>query len=155
MHIANTIQQVKVAKHGAKVNAVIKGTNNNANNSAAIAQSTVAKTDTVTLSKKSVALAAKTATKSESKVEKAFGRQSDGENFEHRLGVAPVMKETISQSFDNGAINRIGDAGEGSGNSKAVSSMFSLSNNIRNALESYKNVQNAEKESKEAVSALA
>ena len=155
MHIASTIQQVKVAKHGAKVNAAIKGTNNNANNSAAVAQSPRAKTDTVTLSKKSITLASKTATKGESKVEKAFDRQPDGEDFVHRLGIALVTKETVSQSFDNGAINRIGDAGEGSGNSKAVSSMFSLSNNIRNALESYKEVQNAEKESKEAVSALA
>ena len=151
MHIASTIQQVKETK---SLNAAKKGTNNNANNSAAVAQSPRARTDTVTLSKKSITLASKTATKGESKVEKAFDRQPDGEDFVHRLGVALVTKETVSQSLDNGTINNIGDDGDGSGNSKAVS-LSSLSNNIHNALESYKNVQKAEKESKEAVSALA
>ena len=151
MQITNTIQQVKETK---SLNAAKKGTNNNANNSAAVAQSPRARTDTVTLSKKSITLASKTATKGESKVEKAFDRQPDGEDFVHRLGVALVTKETVSQSLDNGTINNIGDDGDGSGNSKAVS-LSSLSNNIHNALESYKNVQKAEKESKEAVSALA
>jgi hypothetical protein len=157
MHIASTIQQVRETKsqNAVRVNAANKGTNNNANNSAAVAQSPRTRTDTVTLSKKSVALAAKTATKSEPKVEKAFNRQPDGEDFVHRLGVALVTKETVSQSLDNGTINNIGDAGEGSGNSNAVSSMSSLSNNIKNALESYKDVQKAENESKEAFGVLA
>ncbi len=70
-----------------------------------------------------------------------------------------VTKETITQSFDNGhgseTIDRIGGAGEGSGNFKAVSSMSSLSNNIKDALESYKGAQKAEAESKEIVSELA
>ncbi len=55
----------------------------------------------------------------------------------------------------SGAINRIGDAGEGSGNFNAVSFMSSLSNSINDGLDSYKDVQKAEKESKEAVSTVA
>ncbi len=147
MKIASTIHQVRenksqnqnAVKVGAVNNAASNGTNNNANNNAAVAQSTVVKTDTVTLSKKSVALASKTATKSEPNVEKAFGRQSDEENVGHGSG---------------GAINSIGDAGEGSGNSNAVS-LFSLSNNINAALESYRDVQKAEMEPKEAIGVLA
>ncbi len=137
MQIANTIQQVNKTKSQTAVN---KGTNNNANNSAAVTQSPRARTDTVTLSKKSIALAAKTATKGEPKVEKAFDRQPDGEDFSHRLGVTLVTKETVSESLDN-----IGGNGQGSGNFKAVS-LFSLSNNFSAALESYKDVQKAEGE---------
>jgi hypothetical protein len=138
MKIASTIQQVNKTK---SQNAVNKGTNNNANNSAAVAQSPRGKTDTVTLSKKSLTLASKTATKSQPKVEKTFHRQPDGEDFVHRLGVALVANETDSQSSGNRH-----DAEGGSGNSNAVSSMSSLSNNISAALESYKGVQKAEGE---------
>ena len=141
MKLASTIQQInKTNSQNAARAKAAKGTNNNANNSAAVAQPR-AKTDTVTLSKKSIALAAKTATKGEPKVEKAFDRQPDGEDFVHRLGVALVTNERDSQSFDNGL-----DAEEYSGNFKAVSSMSSLSNNINSALESYKGVQKAEGE---------
>ncbi len=136
MQIPSTIQQVNKTKSqiAARTDATKKGINNNTNNSAAVAQSPRAKTDTVTLSKKSVTLAAKTAAK----------------NIEHRLGVSPVTKETGNQSSDNGH-----DAEGGSGNSNAVSSMFSLSNNFSAALNSYKDAQRAEMESKEAVGALA
>ncbi len=132
MQIPSTIQQVNKTKSqiAARTNATKKGTNNNANNSAAVAQSPRAKTDTVTLSKKSVTLAAKT--------------------VEHRLGVSPVTKEAGSQSSDNGH-----GAEGGSGNSSTVSSMFSLSNNISAALNSYKDAQAAENGSKEAVGTLA
>ncbi len=135
MKIASTIQQVNKtnSQNAGKAKAANKGTNNNANNSAAVAQSPRAKTDTVTLSKKSLTLASKTATK----------------NVGHRLGVAPVTKETNSESFDNGHGNR-----GSSGNVNAVS-LFSLSNNISAALESYKGVQKAETESNEAVGVLA
>ncbi len=152
MQITGTIQQVSKTK---SQNAANKGTDNNTNNSAAVAQSTVARSDTVTLSKKSVALAAKTATKNEPNVEKAFGRQ-ENENVGHRLGVSPVTKETLSQSSGDGhgnEANRIDGAGGSSGNVNAV--LFSLSNNINNALESYKDVQKMVTEPGEAVSALA
>jgi len=85
-------------------------------------------------------------------INKAFGRQ-ENEDVGHKPGMAQVKKETIGQLFDSGhgsgAINSIGDAGEGSGNFNAVSFMSSLSNNINDALDSYKDVQEAEKESKE------
>ncbi len=76
MKIASTIQQVRENKsnNGVKADAVnnaVNGTGNYANNNAAVAQSKVVKTDTVELSKKSVELAATTATQSEPKVEKA------------------------------------------------------------------------------------
>ncbi len=98
-------------------------------------------------------------------INKAFGRGSN-DNVGHKLGMAQVKKETAGQLFNSdghgsGAINRIGDAGEGSGNFNAVSFMSSLSNGINEGLESYKDVQKAEKESKEeptkeeAVSAVA
>ncbi len=153
MQITGTIQQVSKTNNQNTAN---KGTNNNTNNSAAVAQSTVARSDTVTLSKKSVALAAKTATKNEPNVEKAFGRQ-ENKNVGHRLGVSPVTKETLSQSSGDGHGNeadRIDGAGGGSGNVNAVS-LFSLSNNINNALESYKDVQKMVTEPGGAVGALA
>lgn len=128
MKIANTIQQVKETKSRSAVN---KGANNNANNSAAVAQSPGARTDTVTLSKKSVTLAAKTATK----------------NVEHRLGVAPVTRQTDNQSSGNGH-------GEGSSNSSSAR-FSSLSNNFSAALNSYKDAQMAGNESKEVVGTLA
>ncbi len=136
MKIASTIKQVNKtsSQNAGKAKAANKGTNNNANNSAAVAQSPRAKTDTVTLSKKSLTLASKTTAK----------------NIEHRLGVAPVMKETSNQSPDNEHV-----AEGGSDNSNAVSSMFSLSNNISAALNGYKDAQRAEMESKEAVGTLA
>jgi len=132
MQIPSTIQQVNKTKSqiAARTNATKKGTNNNANNSAAVAQSPRAKTDTVTLSKKSVSLAAK--------------------NVEHRLGVSPVTKETGNQSSDNGHGNGEG----GSGNSNAAS-FSSLANNFSAALNSYKDAQAAGNESKEAVGTLA
>jgi hypothetical protein len=87
-----------------------------------------------------------------SHINKAFGRHSN-DNVGHRLGMAQIKKETISQLFDSGhgsgAINRIGDAGDGSGNFNAVSFMSSLSNSINDGLESYKDMQKAEKESNE------
>ena len=136
MKIASTIQQVNKtnSQNAGKAKAANKGTNNNANNSAAVAQSPRGKTDTVTLSKKSLTLASKTAAK----------------DVEHRLGVSPVTKETSNQSSDNGH-----DTEGSSGNSNAVSSMFSLSNNISAALNSYKDAQRAEMEPKEAVGTLA
>ena len=136
MQIPSTIQQINKtnSQNAGKAKAANKGTNNNANNSAAVAQSPRGKTDTVTLSKKSLTLASKTAAKS----------------VEHRLGVSPVTKETSNQSSDNGNGN-----GEGSGNSSAVSSMFSLSSNFSAALNSYKDAQSTENESKEAVGTLA
>jgi hypothetical protein len=85
-------------------------------------------------------------------INKAFGSHS-GDNVGNRLGVAQVDKEKIGQLFDNGhgsgAINRIGDAGEGTGNFNATSFMSSISSGINDALESYKEVQKAEKEAKE------
>ncbi|MGR3175294.1 MAG: hypothetical protein ACUZ8N_11950, partial [Candidatus Scalindua sp.] len=85
-------------------------------------------------------------------INKAFGRQS-GDNVGHRLGVAQIDKGTIGQLFDNGhgsgAINRISDAGEGTGNFNTASFMSSISNGINDALESYKDIQRAEKEAKE------
>ena len=91
-----------------------------------------------------------------SDIDKAFGSHSNG-NFGHKLGMAQAKKGTISQLFGNGHgnghssgnINRIGDNGEGSGNFNAVSFMASLSNTINDGLESYRDVQKAEKESKE------
>ncbi|MGR3175345.1 MAG: hypothetical protein ACUZ8N_12210, partial [Candidatus Scalindua sp.] len=86
-------------------------------------------------------------------INKAFGKQSREEILGHRLGMTAANKETIGQLFDNGhgsgAINRIGDAGEGTGNFNAVSFMSSISNGINDALESYKDIQRAEKEAKE------
>ncbi len=138
MKISSTIQQVNKtnSQNAAKAKAANKGTNNNANNSAAVAQSPRARTDTVTLSKKSLTLASKTTAKS----------------VEHRLGVSPVTKETGNQSSDNGNGN---GNGKDSGNSNAISSMSSLSNNFSAALNSYKDAQRAEIESKEAVGTLA
>ncbi|MGR3301108.1 MAG: hypothetical protein ACUZ8I_01255, partial [Candidatus Scalindua sp.] len=85
-------------------------------------------------------------------INKAFGRHS-GDNVGHRLGMAQVNKGTIGQLFDSGhgsgAINRIGDAGEGTGNFNTASFMSSISNGINDALESYKDIQRAEKEAKE------
>ncbi len=152
MQIASTIQQVNKtnSQNTAKAKAANKGTNNNSNNSAAVTQSPRGRTDTVTLSKKSIALAAKTATKGEPKVEKGFDRQPDGEDFSHRLGIALATKGTVSQSSDNGH-----DAEGGSDNSKDVSSMSLLSNNFGAALDSYRSVQNTANESREAVGLLA
>ena len=100
-------------------------------------------------------------------INKAFGKESREETLGHRIGMNAANKETIGQLFNSengsGAIHRIGDAGEGSGNFNAVSFMSSISNGINDALESYRDIQKAEKEakeeaqeeSKEAVSTLA
>ncbi|MFQ5688133.1 MAG: hypothetical protein ACE5GV_15905, partial [Candidatus Scalindua sp.] len=91
-------------------------------------------------------------------INRAFGNQSNGGDVGNKLGIAQVNKETISQPSGNGhgneTINSIGGAGEGSGNVNAVS-LFSLSNNISAALDSYKDVQKTENESKDAVGVLA
>ena len=96
-------------------------------------------------------------------INKAFG---GNDNVGHRLGMAQANKEQIGQLFNsdghgNGAINRIGDAGEGSGNFNAVSFMSSMSNSVNDALSTYKEVQEkveqqeAKEESKDAVEAVA
>ncbi|MGR3302516.1 MAG: hypothetical protein ACUZ8I_08445, partial [Candidatus Scalindua sp.] len=105
-----------------------------------------------------------------SSINKAFGKESREETLGHRLGMTVANKETIGQLFNSengngsGNIHRISDAGEGTGNFNAVSFMSSISSGINDALESYKEVQNAEKEateeaakeeSKEAVGVLA
>ena len=85
-------------------------------------------------------------------INKAFGRHGN-DNVGHRLGMAQVKKETVRKLFDsghgNGAINSIGGVGEGSGNFNAISFMSSLSNNINDALDNYKEVQEAEQEAQE------
>ncbi len=63
--------------------------------------------------------------------------------------VGPGFAETIK---DIGTINHIGDNGDGSGNFNATRFMESLSSNINNALDSYKEVKETmeEREAKEA-----
>jgi len=79
-----------------------------------------------------------------SKINKAFGG-NENDNVGHKLGMAQMNKESISQLFDsghgNGAINRVGDAGEGSGSFNAVSFMSSMSSGVNDALNTYKEVQ--------------
>ena len=99
-------------------------------------------------------------------INKAFGRQSNGGDVGHRLGMTQAYKQTISRLFENGhgsggGISRISDAGEGSGNLSVGSFMSSMSNGINDALNTYKEVQKkveeqkaAKEEAKEAVGAL-
>ncbi len=61
-------------------------------------------------------------------INRAFGNQSNG-NVGHRLGMAQMNKETISQLFNNG---------DGNGDFNAVRFISSLSNNINDALYNYK-----------------
>ena len=78
--------------------------NNIANNSAAVAQSPRARTDTVTFSKKSVTLAAKTATKGEPKVEKAFDNgHGNGEDSDNSNGVSSMslLSNNINSALES------------------------------------------------------
>ncbi len=79
----------------------------------------------------------------------------------HKLGMVEIKKDRLGELFDMGnrgsslGINRIGDSGEGSGNFTATSFMSSMSKNINEGLENYRDAKAASEadeanESKEA-----